>query len=165
MRTFLTIVLALHAVLVLASPTAPLAPGHPAAQAATGSTTTREENGAATAANDFLALVEGWQHRRASGYYVLADACGDVITEYHEPRHVKLGGCDVTQCAEELRDDESDTWRGRTRRTASSSKWCTSRSAIRPADPVTSLMGHLSYHREHITRPGGLPDVSACGNE
>ncbi|KAK7966641.1 uncharacterized protein PG986_000918 [Apiospora aurea] len=147
MRTFLTIVLALHAALGLASPTAPLAPGRPAAQAATGSRATREENGASAAAavaNDFLALVEGWQHRRASGYHVLADACGDVITEYHEPRHVKLGGCDVTRCAEELRDGESDRMWGRTRRMASSSsKWCTSRSAIRPADPVTSLMGHL----------------------
>ncbi|KAK8038069.1 hypothetical protein PG994_014836 [Apiospora phragmitis] len=141
-----SILVLLYAVLGLASPTVTVAaPGQAAATSDDGESD----------ANDFLALVKGWQHRRASGYYLLADACGDVITEYHEPRHMKLAGCNVTQCTDELRDDEAETmWR------RAPSTWCNG-PAIRSADPVTSLMGHLSYHiklmtthQEHVGRVG-----------
>lgn len=131
--------LLLYAVLGLASPTTDIV----ARQAMSSSTTSHRHHhhgqDAASAAYGFLALVESWQHRRASGYYVLADACGDVITVYHDPSHVRLADCHVTQCTEALRDDEAEAVGTGA---AASSMWCNG-SMIRPADSSTSLLGHL----------------------
>ncbi|KAK8100847.1 hypothetical protein PG999_011221 [Apiospora kogelbergensis] len=94
--------------------------------------------------NRFLGLIQGWQHRRASGYYLLTDACGDVITEYQEARHVRLAGCNVTDCTVELLDREADDIMISKKMTSSSSSstWCNV-PVTQSADPITSLMGHL----------------------
>ncbi|KAK8030885.1 hypothetical protein PG990_000619 [Apiospora arundinis] len=163
MKTFSAtagVVSLLCAVLGLASPTAPVVPRQDAAEPVTESRTlsTKSHRGedrataAATAAintatssgddeNEFLSLVQGWQYRRASGYYILTDACGDVITEFQEARHVILSGCNVTECTENLLDHEA---RGMTTEESAlpSSTWCNG-PAIRSTDPVTNLMGHL----------------------
>lgn len=138
-----------HAALGISSPTTTttLVSGQAATADGTNtrfSTTTShfgQDAAAAAAANEFLALVEGWQHRRASGYYVLADACGDVIAVYHEPSHVRLAGCRVTQCTEALRDGEAETVRAGAA-LSSSTTWCDG-TTVRSADSVTSLLGHL----------------------
>ncbi|KAK8012614.1 hypothetical protein PG991_009989 [Apiospora marii] len=148
MKAPLTSMLLFHAVLGLASPTTNIATRQAVAGERTrisSSATSHHHRGqdatTAPAAYGFLALVESWQHRRASGYYVLADACGDVITVYHDPSHVRLAGCHVTQCTEALRDGEAEAVRRRSA-SSSSSTWCNG-SALRSADSSTSLLGHL----------------------
>ncbi|KAK8136386.1 hypothetical protein PG984_004326 [Apiospora sp. TS-2023a] len=133
-----------HTVLGRSSPATIITPRHAATSEGThiSSSTTSQQHGEDTnpaATYRFLALVESWQHRRTSGYYVLADTCGDVITVYHDPSHVRLRDCHVTQCTEALRDDEVESVRTGT---AFTSTWC-NESAIRSADSATSLLGHL----------------------
>ncbi|KAK8046713.1 hypothetical protein PG996_014777 [Apiospora saccharicola] len=146
-----------HTVLGRSSPATIITPRHAAASEEThiSSATTSQchgEDASPAATYGFLALVESWQHRRTSGYYVLADTCGDVITVYHDPSHVRLRDCYVTQCTEALRDDEAEAVRTGTV-SSSTSTWC-NESAIRPADSATSLYRKrlLPKHREYAGR-------------
>ncbi|KAK8111292.1 uncharacterized protein PG998_007749 [Apiospora kogelbergensis] len=154
----ITVAILTHAVRGLASPTAPIDTGQAATAAA--AEAVRENGQSSTAShvveygtaagttsqgeNRFLGLIQGWQHRRASGYYLLTDACGDVITEYQEARHVRLAGCNVTDCTVELLDREADDIMISKKMTSSSSSstWCNV-PVTQSADPITSLMGHL----------------------